>query len=266
MRDSLLSRSFVSATKLTIGENDEFGRDEPIRWVNGDCNFIFVENIVSAGDRNDILRLSMQVGFQLEYGITRHNNIIVWSYVAYCDQPHNAQEDFYIHYKICFLKELFAYDEDAFDSFKRLYLLFSEEWLNQWENKNKIKDIKNQMHFYAGKSQVLVNKTNVQIEAQSNKFNSYVLNVKNVGSSLYALELSNVLLNGVTNGDYSIAVKSNDCLLSLAKYNISEEVNRFYFSTGERPCDYEIKIYAGIAGETSGQTLSIGHLVLRLQQ
>ena len=264
LENSDLYLSFVKATGLEPKKDIASKRNDPLHWLDSDCNFIFVENIASSLDCNDILCLANQLGFSVEYGLTKLKNLIVWTYDARSDQPHSAQEDFATHFQITFLKNLFESDK-LFAEYKRLYLLFGEEWKKIWDLESLRKKEERALRVTAQKFEYVLEEKDILLNAKPIKYNALTLEAKILASSEYCLEIYNAKLDQESEKKYSVSLKDKErnTLIHVEQFDCSDDVCKMSFSTGGKAENLVIRIYAGCVGQTENKSLTIGRLILK---
>ena len=250
---------FKSITQLDP-LHDPLKRNNIEHWIklNNKTRYILVENVLSENDRDNIMRLSQSLNFPIRYGISKEKNIIVWCYAAEADDPHNAQEDCYVHFQIMQLRNLFDKPGD-FDSYKSLYMLFSEMWYNKWkdlllsnEQNESIIDLN------SNQTEPVYEKKQFILVATDSSYNAFVFPNALEESTRYLIRIRGAKLSGAEN--YVIAIKDrrkNDLIWS-CELKDGDSVTEFI--TGSRVKCLELKIYAGIPWKTNNVGLSIENL------
>lgn len=258
--------TFESITGIKLGEEDGTHRNDTEYWIrkNTGARYIFVENIAGRADREDIVKLSQQLGFAVKYGITKFNNVIVWAYDARTDLPHNAQEDFCTYFQISFLRNLFD-NEYELKNYENLYLLFSEQWKNHWHWVNKCSNFDKSISEIKNADSVVWEIKGLKVFSNNSDFNAKVFTNKLLPNTTYVLELRGINIQGSTSDLFTFGIKDKikNYLIFQKNFSAKEKVCRIAFLSHDNPDLLELKIYAGIAGKTKGISLTIESAILK---
>ena len=240
--------------------HDPLKRNNIEHWIklNNKTRYILVENVLSENDRDNIMRLSQSLNFPIRYGISKEKNIIVWCYAAEADDPHNAQEDCYVHFQIMHLRNLFD-KPGEFESYKSLYTLFSEMWYYKWKDL-RISNEQNEsiIDLNSNKTESVYEKQQFILAATDSSYNAIILSDQLEKSTHYRIRVQGAKISGAEK--YAIAIKDPIRNELIWKQQVEEGDVTVEFMTGSVVKGLELKIYAGLPGKTINVELSVEKL------
>lgn len=249
---------------------DNYHRIDSSYWIKQypKNNFIFIENIASNEDRKDIVALSKEFGFQVEYGLTICKNIITWLYDARTFRPHDSQEDFYIHWFIVNLKNVFQIvDNEEINRQKRLYLLISEIWNKKWEMQLQIESEKKKVIGINSEFVEIFNQKDIYIKSNSDRFNALIFNFHFIQNTVYQIEISGLRVRNanrdVQKASLCIKDRIQNKLIFRKDIPCGQDTQKVTIITGEDVKNLELKIYAGLVSFTEGNELIIERVIIQ---
>lgn len=256
---------FERITNLKVGGKDEFERNNTEYWIKRktDVKYIFIENLASRCDREDIYKLAKNFRIDLKYGLTKKDNIIVWTYEAETDTPHGAQEEYCTYFQIFFLRKLFD-DDELIERYRNLYCLFSEQWRKQWALINTNEHADREIREVQLSKQIEKIIDDFLVSPTNNDFNNAVLFDCLAPRTTYTIEFYGIKLLGTTSKIVTFGVKDKlqNKLIFRKDIDIVNDGCVISICTGARADSLEVKIYAGQAFHTNGVSLSVQKVII----
>jgi hypothetical protein len=256
---------FEKIVGVDLLEDDKWGRNNIQKQINEskDSNFIIAINIASAVDMEQLNSLSNKMDFNLNFGLNKMGNLMVWLYDAKSETPHTAFEDKTLYFALNFLHDI-AISEHNIEEYKPLYLLLGELWNNKWEYEMKIKHLlktEEKAKVIMCNSLNLIFPEDIDSNVHEIKFNQQSTSYQHskIGKALqgqfvYQLEIKEV--SNVENMKFTIAIYDFNRKEYLLQHEESKTQNiSIKFMTENIMSDTFIIIYNGIAGKTMHNNL-----------
>ena len=257
--------SFKKITKQNP-EEDRFHRNSITHWINRNSKtkYIIVGNVYSADDKTALTRLADELDLDLRYGISKKNNLIVWCYSAVSDEPHNAQEDYCMHFPIMFLKNLFSETVD-FHHYENLYVLFSELWSNKWLLLNE-KKLEKPTFVLDKKFSTVYDRENLDITASESIYNAYALDFDLTPNTYYRITAKGAFSTNEDIQKYAIGIKDTKKNALLIKRKLLMGTDHAEFLLGPSAQNLQLRIYTGEPGKAENTTLHIDKLIIKAKK
>lgn len=267
------AKAFTEITKISLGERDIYLRNhlpELIKSSSKESRFIFIENAESKEDILQLNTLCKTLGAEYNYGLSfLKPNILCWIYQAVETVPHSAME---------YPQMFFAIEHliDNFDNalfYSEIYLMLSELWYERFYKAYSLKKSERELldkvelldiyttdkNSHAITKTLVDNKFDIVIPKEDKKYNSFIIYDGFDPETIYQVILRDVsvICGDIDKFTFSLKNGVTDKVYIKRCENISQGGVNITFKTGTIASSVQLKIYAGIAGKTNGNSLKI---------
>lgn len=268
------AHTFEQITGNKLAKEDAFGRNcVPERIIKAaESRFILIENVRSKEDMQQLSYITERLGKRCELGLNSlSEHILVWLYDGDYSPPHNAQE----YPEMFFAIDYLIHNFEQRKALLELYLIITELWHNYWENKKMQKNITEKC---AKKVTILSNdtgadrcKATIQMCEERMEISPSPTNIWNhccvfasfKPNATYRVYLGRAEVVSGKCGRFTVLVKDTVTNSTEIHYTVPVgEEKCFAFKTGERTDGLELRVYAGVAGETKNISLRICNVVI----
>lgn len=274
--------TFKEITGIDLCKQDKFNRNDTINYLmkesNLSTNFVFINNIRSAVDCDQIDHLLSRLPVRPKYGISQYENLTFWLYDAVASGKggsHGAQEYHQIFYAIAFLVNCIMNDVPL-SEYEALFLVFSEMWSDHFKLVEDIK--KTQMIHnrnieliridlpkeYLKRSNLITGIGKKKIIASKNeKYKNHVIANEFRPKTLYCLYIEKIESIDDKIDEFTILIrdiKENEvyCRKDL---KFGSDI-KYFFMTAYETDEMELRIYCGKPAHTNGRGICIEGLKL----
>ena len=249
-------KTFQNKTKIDLSKKDKFHRNNLLYFLENskESNYILIQNLRSPEDMQQVGNIVKKLDILPHYGLTQLNNLWLWLYDSPSLVPHNAQEYYCIYFVIDYLI-------DALQNSKKVDIEFlnyiNEIWYERSNLKLTLDQSKRYVRILGNKSKVVFSKENDVIEDSVNKWDYKLLSDNLLPESTYRFSCFST--ESIFGNAEQIVVGLRDNLTDTfvsKKYKVGEKID-FTFVTAEVTSKIQLRIYAGIPGETKGNSVRL---------
>lgn len=131
------SKTFESIVNVQLEQDS---RGDGLQYIVNDKNVVhlFIVNIRSAKDMNQLARIKDELAVEINYGWSYSENNFFWLYDAECEPylgPHSTQEFPSIFRAIVYLID----NKDKIDDVKQFVITINELWREQWKRQKELR-------------------------------------------------------------------------------------------------------------------------------
>ena len=275
------ARDFTRITGIDLTEEDPLHRNDLFSHIHEHplSHHVIVVNAESVDDfSQQVIPFAKECNINLRYGLNRYKNILIWIYQAKYTSPHKAFETQSIFLAIEFIARKFqeGWGEGIPDSMQYLAVLINESWRDYYERCNDLSILKNKIR----------NQKDIDVDFNDDPDEKDVLSFS-LDNTFEEITLTPIEKNWnffrynnfKPYTEYLIVLEDVIPVTELSKFTIGlydfkkEKVIKFMeysfdnkivlnFSLGEYTDGLGLVIYAGIAGKTKNQSISIGRLCI----
>ncbi|MBQ8188679.1 MAG: hypothetical protein IJZ44_02765 [Lachnospiraceae bacterium] len=270
---------FTQITGVDLCGKDKYGRNDTAHFLTDNekypTNFIFLSNIKSKVDCEQIDYFLKIKPLKLKYGITQENNLTYWLYDAVSKGkggPHGAQEYRQILFVILFLAKCVS-AHVSLEEYEALYLLWGEFWNKHFEMldvnqefctqmKRKIELINLNLSYESIKDCRLITAiSDRKVSAGTEAFKSIIVSNEMEGNKIYCLHLGRI--EGRGSELFTILIRDMRESQIYCRQDIMFGSDIMYwFKTAEDAKEMELRLYCGRPAHTKDVEIDIEELSL----
>ena len=267
---------FSRITGIDLTEEDPLHRNDLFSHIHEHplSHHVIVVNAESVDDfSRQIIPFAKECNINLRYGLNRYKNILIWIYQAKYPSPHKAFETQSIFLAIEFIARKFqeGWGEGIPDSMQYMAVLINESWHDYYEKCNTLSTIENKIK----------NQEDIDIDFNDD-FDEKDRESFSLDNTLEEITLAPTERNWnyfrynkfKAHTKYSIIIENATPLTNITSFTVGlydfkkEKIIRFMehsfgdtivlnFSLGKYADGLGLVIYAGIAGQTKNQSITI---------